>query len=330
METNLKERRFEKELAVAPMLKVTTPCFRRFLGIISPTVALYTEMIVANTVVNVTDHKLRFLLGDPTETTVVQIGGSDPPMIATAVERLIGMGYDKFNLNCGCPSDRVQKGMFGAILMKHKELVSEIINCVYDRCGVIMTVKCRIGVDEFDSYDFFSEFISHIADTTKCRVFYVHARKCWLRGLNPRQNRNIPPLHYEFVHKIKEDRPNLFIGLNGGIKARNIDSVGDLDGAMIGREAWNNIEVFNEIRGEAVDMKEAVREYLEWCSTTEYSISRVVQPLINIRKGMGNSKAYKKALNDAVQNKTKDFLDFYQNIEHFYHSNSGDLLISPS
>lgn len=318
MEENESDIEMSKiELACAPMLKVTTPTFRYLLRLISKKVILYTEMIVANTVVHVTDEKLDILLGKPEENTVVQMGGSDKYMMAEAIKRLLKMGFKTFNLNCGCPSDRVQAGMFGAILMLHKELVADMINYVHEQTGVILTLKTRIGVDEEDSYEFFKGFIEHIVRNTKCRIFYVHARKCWLKGLNPKKNRNIPPLTYDYVYKIKEEFPDCFIGINGGIKLKNAWKVKNCDGIMIGREAWNYIEVFNKIWNVESNLKDAMKKYLEWASSTNFSLSKVIQPIISIRKNKGNNKKYKQRINEIFQDKTP-IKDVYARIEEFF------------
>ena len=305
------------ELACAPMLKVTTPPFRKFLRIICKEVILYTEMIVINTVTNVSEEKLNFLLGDPEDNTVVQLGGSDPEMCVKAVEKLLKMGYKQFNLNCGCPSDRVQKGMFGAILMKHKELVAEIVNRVYEETGVIITLKTRIGADDCDSYEFFREFIDYIYKNTKCRKFYVHARKCWLKGLSPTQNRNVPPLRYDYVYRIKEEFNDCFIGINGGIKYKNIEKTGNCDGAMIGRDAMADIETFNKILNIKTDILKSLEEYFNWAINSEYHLSKIIYPIVHLRKGKTNSKLYKLKINELIQNKI-DIKEAYEQIKPFF------------
>ncbi|KAL6122264.1 hypothetical protein NUSPORA_00731 [Nucleospora cyclopteri] len=289
------------ELSLAPMLKVTTPCFRILMRKISEDVILFTEMIVSYTVENVSEDKLKWLLGQPEDQTVVQLGGSDSTSISNAVKRLVNLGFKHFNLNCGCPSDRVQKGTFGAILMKHKEIVSDIINRVYDDNKVVLSLKTRIGVDEQEGFEFLSSFVKHIVQNTRCRTFYIHARKCWLKGLNPKQNRNIPPLSYPTVYRLKEEFPDTFISLNGGLKASNIEKIGNCNGIMIGREAWNNLFVFNQIRNRKVDITKVVVDYLREAHSFNYSRSKILNPLQNIRKGKGNNKIFRKALNECIQ-----------------------------
>lgn len=293
----------KKELSCAPMLKITTPCFRHFMRLICSEVVLFSEMIVANTVINVTDVKLKYLLGDAEERTVVQIGGSDPVLIVDAIKRLVSLGHKMFNLNCGCPSDRVQAGMFGAILMLHPDIVITIINRVYEETGIIISLKIRTGVDENDSYEFLYNFVETIIKNTPCKTFYVHARKCWLKGLNPKQNRNIPKLEYENVYRLKKDFGDCFIGLNGGINEKNANKVSICDGIMIGREAWNNMTVFNDILNKDVDFVKALKEYFCWVSKTEYSLSKILHPIINLRKGRGNNKLFKQTINNIMHKK---------------------------
>ncbi|KAI5148935.1 tRNA-dihydrouridine synthase A [Enteropsectra breve] len=305
------------EFSLAPMLKVTNPHFRLFMREISPKTLLFTEMIVSSTVVHVTPEKLRFILGDADHNTVVQIGGSDPEEVAEAVKIVKELGWRHFNLNCGCPSERVQHGKFGAILMKEKETVADIINTVYKKTGVIISLKIRCGVDEFDSYKFFRGFVEYIKNSTPCNRFYVHARKCWLKGVNPKQNRTIPPLCYDFVYNLKDSFPDLFISLNGGIKENELAKLNNLDGMMIGRRAVENIRIFAEYENIEISMKDIVKSYLAKAeSLLSSSKSKILVPLNNIRKGMPRNKEYRKALNDIMKDSTP-ISEVYAHIEEY-------------
>lgn len=235
------------EISLAPMLDVTTAHFRRFVRLTSEDTVLFTEMIVSSTIVHISREKLVGRLGEWDLKTVVQIGGSDPQEVAEAVRIVQEMGYSRFNLNCGCPSSRVQRGSFGAVLMLRKEVVGEIVNAVHRRTGVVMSLKIRTGVDECDGFEFVDGFVRHIKQNTPCRTFYIHARKCWLRGLSPQQNRNIPPLDYECVYLVKKTHPELNVVLNGSICGGDMTKATGLDGLMIGREAVRNIFVFWEM-----------------------------------------------------------------------------------
>ncbi|TBU12655.1 tRNA dihydrouridine synthase [Hamiltosporidium tvaerminnensis] len=235
-------------LSLAPMLKVTTPNFRKLLSIISPTAILFTEMIVDNTIINNDNDYILNKIGLPTTNTVVQLGGSDPQKIILAVQKLKLLGFKNFNLNCGCPSTKVKKGCFGAILMKNVQTIINIINTTHQYTNTVLSIKCRIGVDEHDTYSWFKNFISQIFCHTPCRIFYVHARKCWLNGISPKDNRNIPQLKYEYLYQLKSEFPDIFIHLNGNIKViQDIHKIYNLDGLMIGRAAVKNVFIFKQI-----------------------------------------------------------------------------------
>ncbi|KAM0688593.1 hypothetical protein COBT_000144 [Conglomerata obtusa] len=230
------------KLFLAPMLKVTTPHFRNLISLTSPSTILFTEMIVANTAIHA---PLTHKLGNPTN-TIVQLGGNDPLSIANAINIIKQHGFHDFNLNCGCPSSKVKSGCFGAVLMLSPSRVVDIINTVDTNCNVVLSVKCRIGVDENDSFEFFCDFVDAIVQNTKCRMFFVHCRKCILDGLSPKGNRTVPPLDYSFIERIRKRHPGAEFYVNGGIKGVD-DMVWDCDGYMIGREAIKNPLVFKEI-----------------------------------------------------------------------------------
>jgi tRNA-dihydrouridine synthase A len=237
-------------ISVAPMMNCTDKHDRYFLRLIAPHVRLYTEMVTVNALIH--GDAERFLAFDPLEHPVaLQLGGSEPKKLAQCAKLGADYGYDEINLNVGCPSDRVKSGQFGACLMLNPSLVAE---CVAAMCSVVtvpVTVKCRIGVDEHDSYDALQNFIAIVAKAG-CQVFIIHARKAWLNGLSPKQNRDIPPLRYDIVQRIKQDFPELTIIVNGGIKSCDdiekllpfATAVGfckkSIDGVMIGREAYAN------------------------------------------------------------------------------------------
>lgn len=310
------------EISLAPMIDVTTANYRKIVRMSCKSVVLFTEMIVSSTVVHIDEDRLIERLGEYDEQTVVQVGGNNPVEISRAVERLMKFGYKMFNLNVGCPSTRVQKGCFGAVLMKDKDLVSRIINQVYQDTGVILSLKIRTGVDEFDSYEFFRDFVTHIVTETPATVFYVHARKCWLKGLSPKQNRNVPPLNYDYVHRIKEEMPNIKFMLNGGIKT--VDDVKqhqNLDGVMIGRAAIDNIFIFHELeeklsREEAIIGEGVLLEtdfiYYNLNIIVKYLISfghstplsyNIIFPLTNVMFGRRGCKQYKIELAEQIKRK---------------------------
>jgi len=237
----------DRTLSIAPMLDWTDRFDRYFLRLISNRVLLYTEMITTAALLNGDqDYLLAF---DPLEHPVaVQLGGSDPVTLAECAKLCERWGYDEINLNLGCPSDRVQSGRFGACLMIEPELVSDCVKAMVEAVEIPVTLKSRIGIDDHDSYEVLSQLVERVSNAG-CKSFIVHARKAWLKGLSPKENRDIPPLQYDRVHRLKKDFPELEIVINGGIKT--LDQVEEqlqyVDGVMIGREAYHNPWILVEV-----------------------------------------------------------------------------------
>jgi len=232
---------FNRKLSIAPMLDCTDRHERYFLRLLSKHILLYSEMVVASGLLHC-DNPEMFLGHEPLEQpAVLQLGGSNPTDLARASKLVEAAGFKEVNLNCGCPSDRVQNGNFGACLMKEKHTVADCFKAMQDAVSIPVSIKCRIGVDELDSWEFFTDFVQTIKDAG-CRIFIVHARKAWLKGLSPKENREVPPLHYDFVHRLKAEMPDLNISINGGIKTLDQveEQLQDLDGVMVGREAYEN------------------------------------------------------------------------------------------
>ncbi len=230
---------YRGRFSIAPMLDWTTRHCRYFHRQFSQHALLYTEMVTTGAI----EHaKYDHLLFSPQENPVaLQLGGSDPAALARCAKIAEDRGYAEINLNVGCPSDRVQNGMFGACLMGKKALVADCVRAMQDTVSIPVTVKTRIGIDEFDDYAFLQQFIETVMNAG-CNEFIVHARKAWLSGLSPKQNREIPPLNYERVYQLKQDYPHLWISINGGIKT--IEEMQThlqyVDGVMVGREAYQN------------------------------------------------------------------------------------------
>lgn len=260
---------YRGRFSVAPMLDWTTRHCRYFHRQFSRHALLYTEMITAPAILHA---KYDLLAYDPSENPVaLQLGGSDPLQLAECAKRVEARGYSEINLNVGCPSDRVQNGMFGACLMANAPLVAECVEAMKNAVNIPVTVKHRIGIDELDSYEFLCDFIEKIQP--HCNNFIVHARKAWLSGLSPKQNREIPPLDYERVYQLKRDFPHLNITINGGIKT--IEEIQQhlqfVDGVMIGREAYQNPSLLGEIdralfdpNASVVSAREAVEKMLPY------------------------------------------------------------------
>ncbi len=228
------------EISVAPMMDWTDRHCRYFHRLISPNALLYSEMITTGALLH--GDAERFLRHNPEEYPLaLQLGGSDPAALAKCAVMAEEAGYNEVNLNCGCPSDRVQNGKIGACLMREPALVADCMAEMTKTASIPVTVKCRIGIDDHDDFAFLNEFICRSADIGVTK-FIIHARKAWLSGLSPKQNREVPPLDYERAYTIKEKNPGLTIILNGGlISAEQILALPfEFDGYMFGREAYSN------------------------------------------------------------------------------------------
>jgi tRNA-dihydrouridine synthase A len=222
------------------MLDWTDRHCRYFHRLLSRKALLYTEMVTTGALVHgdVARH-LRFNAEE--HPVALQLGGSDPADLAHCARLGAQWGYNGINLNCGCPSERVQRGSFGACLMAEPQLVADCVKAMVDVVDVPVTVKHRIGIDKTESYDFVRDFVGTVSQAG-CRVFIVHARNAWLKGLSPKENREVPPLRYELVHRLKRDFPQLTIVINGGIVSNEqvATQLQQLDGVMVGREAYHN------------------------------------------------------------------------------------------
>ena len=231
----------KRRLSVAPMLDWTDRFYRHFARLITRQSWLYTEMVTTGALLH--GDRQRFLRFDPIEHPLaLQLGGSDPGDLARCARMAEQWGYDEVNLNVGCPSERVQSGAFGACLMAEPELVADCLKAMQDAVSIPVTVKHRIGIDRIEGYDYLRDFVATVATRSDCRVFVVHARNAILKGLSPKENREIPPLKYPYVHRLKQEFAELEIVINGGF-ARWSDieaQLGQVDGVMVGREAYHN------------------------------------------------------------------------------------------
>ncbi|NML45868.1 tRNA dihydrouridine(20/20a) synthase DusA [Ramlibacter sp. G-1-2-2] len=226
--------------SVAPMMDWTDRHCRYFHRLLSRRTRLYTEMVTTGALLH--GDVPRHLDFDASEHPVaLQLGGSEPADLAHCAKLGVDWGYDEINLNCGCPSERVQRGAFGACLMAEPKLVADCVRAMVDAVDVPVTVKHRIGIDKVESYEFVRDFVGTVAEAG-CEVFIVHARNAWLKGLSPKENREIPPLRYELVHRLKREFPALTIATNGGIATDALvhEQLTELDGVMIGREAYHH------------------------------------------------------------------------------------------
>ena len=227
-------------MSVAPMMDWTDRHCRYLHRLLTRHTLLYTEMVnVGGILFGGTERHLRYNAEE--HPVALQLGGNEPSKLAQAARLGEQWGYDEINLNCGCPSERVQRGAFGACLMKSPSLVADCVKAMVDVVEVPVTVKHRIGLDKDESYAFVRDFIGTVQDAG-CKVFIVHARNAWLQGLSPKENRDIPPLRYEVVHRLKQDFPHLTIAINGGICTDEVvqEQLQHVDGVMVGREAYHN------------------------------------------------------------------------------------------
>jgi tRNA-dihydrouridine synthase A len=237
----------DHRFCIAPMMDWSDHHCRFFWRLLSRKALLYTEMVTTGALIH--GDRERFLHFNPQEHPVaLQLGGSNAADLARCAEWAQQWGYDEVNLNCGCPSDRVQSGMFGACLMAHPQLVADGVASMIAACDIPVTVKHRIGIDDMESFEEMRGFVETVA-AAGCNTFIVHARKAWLKGLSPKENREVPPLHYDWVYRLKQELPGLEIVINGGIDslAACEEHLQHVDGVMIGREAYQNPYMLAEV-----------------------------------------------------------------------------------
>lgn len=301
---------FAHRVSVAPMMDYTDRHFRYFIRLMSRHARLYTEMVTTGALLH-GDHR-RFLEFHPAEHPLaLQLGGSEPQALAACARLAADYGYDEVNLNVGCPSDRVQSGRFGACLMNEPKLVAECVAAMIAAGPVPVTVKTRIGVDERDSYGELMEFVSTVA-AAGCRVFIIHARKAWLKGLSPKQNREIPPLRYDVAEQLKHDFPALTIVVNGGVQTLDAMQrhLSAFDGVMVGREAVSNPYLFADVDRRFFDPDAKVRSradvlqawlpYLGAQLQEEVPLARMTRHALGLFHGCTGARQWRRALSEEV------------------------------
>lgn len=295
-----------RTISIAPMMGWTDRHDRYFLRLIAPHVLLYTEMITANALIH-GDYK-RFLRFDQYEHPLaLQLGGSEPDKLCMAAKLGEDFGFDEINLNVGCPSDRVKSGRFGACLMREPKLVAECVAAMNSVVKIPVTVKCRIGIDDQDSYEELCQFIQTIA-AVNCNTFIIHARKAWLTGLSPKENREIPPLRYDIVRQIKKDFPNLTIIVNGGIKTVHEiqEHLQFVDGVMIGREAYSNPYLLAKIEetlfGTPAQSRQQIMEkfipYIENELKSNTKLSNITRHILGLFQGEMGARHWRRYLSE--------------------------------
>jgi len=298
----------DRRLSVAPMMGCTDRHDRYFLRLITRRTLLYSEMLTTGAVLH--GDRARLLGFDARERPVaLQLGGADPAALADCAAIAEEFSYDEVNLNIGCPSDRVQSGRFGACLMAEPELVARCVAAMGRATRLPVTVKTRIGIDDRDSYDDLRRFVATVAESG-CEVFIIHARKAWLRGLSPRENRELPPLRHEVVHRLKADFPALAIIINGGIRSldeaeRHLEHV---DGVMIGREAYQNPYMLAEadrriygVREDHAARHDVVAALLPYVSRelgTGTRLNHITRHMVGLFQGVRGARAWRRHLSE--------------------------------
>ncbi len=294
--------KLDRRLAVAPMMERTDRHCRYLLRLISRHALLYSEMITSGAIL----HGDRARLLDYHEAEhplALQLGGSDPRRLADCAKIAEDWGYDEVNLNVGCPSDRVQSGRFGAALMAEPDLVAACVEAMADACALPVTVKCRTGIDGREGYDNLLNFVAIVADAG-CTTFIVHARIAVLGGLSPKENRDIPPLQYALVERLKAARPELEILLNGGLRSLSAvtEALDSVDGVMIGREAYQNpyflASLEDALYGEtAPDRHGVIEAYVEYAAAAMAGgapLHRVSRHVLGLFQGERGARAFRR------------------------------------
>jgi len=296
-----------RRLSVAPMMDWTDRHCRYFHRLLAPTALLYTEMVTTGAILHGNrDSLLEFDCAE--HPLALQLGGSDPDELAQCAKIAQARGYDEVNLNVGCPSDRVQKGRFGACLMREPTLVRDCISAMNSAAEIPVTVKTRLGVDELDSYGYFSDFV-HCVAQSGCTIFVVHARKAWLTGLSPKENRDVPELRYDWVYRLKRECPQLTIILNGGVanSSEALAQLARVDGVMLGRTAYHNPWMLSDChlclngqRGVA-DRTSAVlamSRYIEQQQARSVPVKQISRHVLGLFQGLAGAKSWRRYISE--------------------------------
>ncbi len=298
----------DRTISVAPMLDRTDRHFRYLLRLMAPRTLLYTEMVTTGALIY-GDAGRHLPYSAEEHPVALQLGGADPTELARCAALAEEWAYDEVNLNCGCPSDRVQKGRFGASLMAEPGLVAEGVAAMREAAGIPVTVKHRIGIDSYDGYAHLRDFVDRVS-AAGCTTFIVHARKAWLQGLSPRENRNKPPLRHELVHRLKRELPHLEIVTNGGLTDLDLmaEQLACVDGVMVGRAAyddpWLMAEAERRFLGEAADgrdRREAVEAYMTYMQrelAAGTHLQAMARHLLGLFQGQPGAKAWRRHISE--------------------------------
>ncbi|HKQ27005.1 MAG TPA: tRNA dihydrouridine(20/20a) synthase DusA [Burkholderiales bacterium] len=284
-------------LCVAPMMDWTDRHCRYFLRQVSTRARLYTEMITTGALIH-GDVERHLAFSEEEHPLALQLGGSDPDELARCSKLGEAYGYDEINLNIGCPSERVQKGAFGACLMAEPRLVAECVEAIRNAVSLPVTVKHRIGINDIESYDFVRDFVASVSNAG-CRTFIVHARNAVLKGLSPKENREIPPLKYDYVYRLKSEFPDLEIVINGGINtwAEITTHLAYVDGTMLGRAAYHNPWLLAD---PGKSRPEVVRAMYEYAKQAE-SVRHVTRHMLGLYHGHRKARLWRRLLSDSTR-----------------------------
>lgn len=301
-------------LSVAPMIDVTDKHCRYFHRLLAPKARLYTEMISTGAIKH-GDQARHLDFNEIEHPLAIQLGGNDTADLAASAKVAEQWGYDEVNLNCGCPSDRVQSGAFGACLMASPDLVADCYKAMQDAVSVPVTIKHRLGLDYNDSYGFVRDFVGTIY-AAGCRVFIAHARNAVLKGLSPKENRNIPPLRYDYVANLKRDFPDAIIVINGGLNQQQqcLEQLQLLDGLMLGRVAWHNPGflaqihkcIYPEIKlASTAEVYSKYFKYMQQQYAQGVPLHILLRPLLGWHTGLPGARKWRRMLSDNKQLKTQ-------------------------
>ena len=294
------------------MMQCTDIHDRYLFRLITKKAFLYTEMVTTGAIIHGGCLDQLNFNKEIEHPVAVQLGGSDPSELAECSKICGSLGYDEINLNIGCPSERVQKGSFGACLMQEPELVKDCIEAMQEATSTPITIKCRIGVNERDDIDFLNNFVNQIVNP-KLKTIIVHARVAILKGLTPRQNRQIPPLKYQNVYQLKKEFPDLEIVINGGIKDVNdsIQHLEQVDGVMLGRSPYDNPMIVSNVDSTIFDevdigddRKSILKKYIKYCliqADLGHPHSRTLKHIFGLNRGLKNAKAYRSLILQTMQ-----------------------------
>lgn len=297
-----------RRFTVAPMMEWSDTHCRYFWRLLSKKAVLYTEMVTTGALIH--GERERFLRYHPQENPLaLQLGGSNPKDLAECARMAEDWGYDEVNLNCGCPSDRVQNNMIGACLMAEPDLVAECIASMQNTVNIPVTVKHRIGIDDMEDYDGLHRFVGRLANAG-CQTFIIHARKAWLKGLSPKENREIPPLQYDKVIRLKQEFPHLEIIINGGITTLEQCEalLNHVDGVMLGREIYSNpyllAEVDQRIFGNQLakpTRDQVLMQFMDYCEeqmTKGIRLNYMTRHILGLYQGMPGARRFRRVISE--------------------------------